>query len=118
MLALVLLFLGYSGLAISLWPMIVPPTLTLRAAAAPPESMGFALVGALFIIPFILAYTPRGRIPLMSKSPADRQPAEVAKPSLASRLGWLVLIWGASIAALAVVALVLRLLMGLVGLTA
>jgi cytochrome d ubiquinol oxidase subunit II len=56
-LTLVLLFLGYSGLAISLWPMIVPPTLTLRAAAAPPESMGFALVGALFIIPFILAYT-------------------------------------------------------------
>ena len=54
----------------------------------------------------------------MSKSPADRQPAEVAKPSLASRLGWLVLIWGASIAALAVVALLLRLLMGLVGLTA
>ncbi|MBR7517997.1 cytochrome d ubiquinol oxidase subunit II, partial [Mycobacterium tuberculosis] len=45
------------GLAISLWPNIVPPAIALRDAAAPPESMGFALVGALFIIPFVLAYT-------------------------------------------------------------
>ncbi|MDR3518837.1 MAG: cytochrome d ubiquinol oxidase subunit II [Azospirillaceae bacterium] len=57
LLALVLLFLGYSGLAISLWPHIIPPDITLRAAAAPPQSMGFALVGALFIIPVILGYT-------------------------------------------------------------
>jgi len=26
-------------------------------AASPPESMGFTLVGALFVIPFILMYT-------------------------------------------------------------
>jgi cytochrome d ubiquinol oxidase subunit II len=57
LLALLLLFLGYSGLAISLWPNIVPPSLSIREAAAPPESMGFTLVGALFIIPIILAYT-------------------------------------------------------------
>jgi len=56
-LALFLLFLGYSGLAISLWPNIIPPGVSIWAAASPPESMGFALVGALFIIPFILAYT-------------------------------------------------------------
>jgi cytochrome bd ubiquinol oxidase subunit II len=56
-LALLLMFLGYSGLAISLWPNIIPPDVSIRAAAAPPQSMGFALVGALFIIPFILAYT-------------------------------------------------------------
>ncbi|BCH21044.1 cytochrome d ubiquinol oxidase subunit II [Mesorhizobium sp. L-8-3] len=56
-LALFLLFLGYSGLGISLWPNIVPPDISLREAAAPPQSMGFALVGALFIIPVILAYT-------------------------------------------------------------
>jgi cytochrome d ubiquinol oxidase subunit II len=55
--ALVLLFLGYSGLAISLWPNIIPPSISIWDAAAPPESMGFTLVGALFIIPFILAYT-------------------------------------------------------------
>jgi len=56
-LALFLLFLGYSGLGISLWPNIIPPDISIREAAAPPQSMGFALVGALFIIPIILAYT-------------------------------------------------------------
>ena len=56
-LALALLFLGYSGLAISLWPNIIPPSMSIWQAAAPPQSMGFALVGELYIIPFILAYT-------------------------------------------------------------
>jgi len=57
LLALLLLFLGYTGLAISLWPNIIPPAISIWDAAAPPQSMGFTLVGALFIIPFILAYT-------------------------------------------------------------
>ncbi len=57
MLALGLLFLGYSGLGISVWPNIIPPAITIREAAAPAQSMGFALVGALLIIPIILAYT-------------------------------------------------------------
>jgi cytochrome d ubiquinol oxidase subunit II len=57
LLTLFLLLLGYSGLAISLWPNIIPPDVSIREAAGPPESMGFTLVGALFIIPVILAYT-------------------------------------------------------------
>ena len=57
LLTLFLLFLGYTGLGISMWPYIIPPGITLREAAAPPQSMGFALVGALLIIPVILAYT-------------------------------------------------------------
>ena len=56
-LTLILIFLGYSGLGISLWPNIVPGSLSIWQAAAPPQSQGFALVGALFIIPFILVYT-------------------------------------------------------------
>jgi cytochrome d ubiquinol oxidase subunit II len=56
-LALLLLFLGYSGLAISLWPNIIPPAVSIREAAAPAESMGFTLVGALLVIPFILGYS-------------------------------------------------------------
>ena len=56
-LTLALIFLGYSGLGISLWPYIVPGSLTIWEAAAPPQSQGFALVGALFIMPFILVYT-------------------------------------------------------------
>ena len=55
--SLILVFLGYSGLVISIWPNIVPPEISIWDAAAPAQSLGFALVGALLIIPFILAYT-------------------------------------------------------------
>lgn len=57
LMSLGLMLLGYIGLGISLWPNIIPPGLSLRDAAAPPESMGFTLVGALFVTPFILIYT-------------------------------------------------------------
>lgn len=57
LLTLALIFLGYSGLGISLWPNIIPPTMSIWDAAAPSQSLGFMLVGALFIIPFILVYT-------------------------------------------------------------
>ncbi len=57
LLTLTLIFLGYSGLGISLWPNIIPPSISIWDAAAPPQSQGFILVGALFIIPFILMYT-------------------------------------------------------------
>lgn len=56
-LTLFLLFLGYTGLLISIWPNIVPPSVSFRDAAGPTQSMGFALVGALLIIPFILTYS-------------------------------------------------------------
>lgn len=54
---LLLIFLGYSGLGISLWPNIIPPAISLWDAASPPQSQGFTLVGALLIIPIILVYT-------------------------------------------------------------
>lgn len=54
---LILIFLGYSGLIISLWPTIVPPNISLIAASSPPQSQGFALVGALLIIPMIIGYS-------------------------------------------------------------
>ena len=57
LLTLVLIFLGYSGLGISLWPNIIPPSISIWEAAAPPQSQGFMLVGTLFILPFILGYT-------------------------------------------------------------
>jgi cytochrome d ubiquinol oxidase subunit II len=56
-LTLVLVFLGYSGLGISLWPNVLPPHVSIWEAAGPPQSLGFALVGALLIIPVILVYT-------------------------------------------------------------
>ncbi|MDZ5604697.1 cytochrome d ubiquinol oxidase subunit II [Pseudomonas sp. RP23018S] len=57
LLTLVLIFLGYSGLGISLWPNIIPPSISIWEAAAPPQSQGFMLVGTLFILPLILGYT-------------------------------------------------------------
>jgi cytochrome d ubiquinol oxidase subunit II len=57
LLTLGLVFLGYSGLGISLWPNIIPPSVSIWQAAGPPQSLGFALVGALFVIPIILGYT-------------------------------------------------------------
>ncbi|HTR15822.1 MAG TPA: cytochrome d ubiquinol oxidase subunit II [Acetobacteraceae bacterium] len=48
--------LCYAGLGISLWPMIVPPSVTIRQAAAPHDSQLFLLVGASVLIPMILAY--------------------------------------------------------------
>lgn len=55
-----LVMLGYAGLGISIWPNIIPPNLSIQAAAAPASSQQFALVGALVIIPMILMYTAWG----------------------------------------------------------
>ena len=60
LLTLALIFLGYSGLGISLWPNILPPAISIWEAAGPPQSLGFTLVGALLIIPLILMYTAWG----------------------------------------------------------
>lgn len=45
------------GLAVSLWPYVVPRQLTFWQAAAPEGSLMFVLVGVLLIVPVILAYT-------------------------------------------------------------
>lgn len=57
LLTLCLVFLGYSGLGISVWPNIIPPDITIWQAAGPSQSLGFTLVGALLIVPVILMYT-------------------------------------------------------------
>ncbi len=49
--------LGFAGLGISLFPLIVPPTLTIWDAAAPRDSQLFLLVGAAVLIPVIIAYS-------------------------------------------------------------
>lgn len=49
-------FIGI-GIGISFYPMMVPPSLTIWQAAAPESSLAFALVGALILVPIILAYT-------------------------------------------------------------
>lgn len=48
---------SYVGIGISFYPMMVPPSLTIWDVAAPDSSLAFALVGAVILIPIILAYT-------------------------------------------------------------
>ena len=52
-----LFLLCYLGLAISLLPYLVPPTMTIWDAAAVPESQIFTLIGVLVMLPIILGYT-------------------------------------------------------------
>ncbi|EPF73995.1 cytochrome d ubiquinol oxidase subunit II [Acinetobacter rudis] len=54
---LALVFLAYTGFIISLWPYIIPPSITIWDAASPLSSQLFALIGALLLIPIILIYT-------------------------------------------------------------
>lgn len=56
-LALMLLFLGYSGFIISIWPNIIPPSLTIWEASSTHSSQLFSLVGTVIILPIILCYT-------------------------------------------------------------
>jgi cytochrome d ubiquinol oxidase subunit II len=55
--AIGLFVLSYAGMAISLYPMIVPYQLTLWEAASSPRTQAFLLVGTLFLLPVILTYS-------------------------------------------------------------
>lgn len=56
-LALTLFGLCFAGLGVSMWPYVIPPTITIHDAAAPESSQLFMFVGAIVLIPLILAYT-------------------------------------------------------------
>lgn len=49
--------LGMAGLGISMWPYVVPDSVTIWQAAAPESSQLFMLVGVAIIMPVILGYT-------------------------------------------------------------
>jgi cytochrome d ubiquinol oxidase subunit II len=55
--AIALFFLGYTGLVISNFPYLIPPSLTVWEAAAAPASQLFMLFGTLIMLPIILGYT-------------------------------------------------------------
>jgi cytochrome d ubiquinol oxidase subunit II len=55
--ALGLFVMSYLGIAISLWPMIVPGHYTLAQAASSESTQAFLLVGTLMLLPVILVYT-------------------------------------------------------------
>lgn len=55
--ALALFGLSIAGLAVSIWPDVIPARLTIWEAAAPERSQIFMLIGAGVMVPVILAYT-------------------------------------------------------------
>lgn len=55
--ALALFGLSFAGLAISIWPDVIPGRVSIWDAAAPHSSQLFMLVGAGIMLPIILAYT-------------------------------------------------------------
>jgi cytochrome d ubiquinol oxidase subunit II len=55
--AVCLFTLSYVGIAISLWPMIVPHHYSLWQAASSPDTQIFLGAGTLFLLPIILIYT-------------------------------------------------------------
>ncbi len=52
-----LMALGFSGMAYSFYPYVVPEKLTIYQAASAPESLRIILWGTLFVLPAILGYT-------------------------------------------------------------
>ena len=52
-----LFVISFIGIGISFYPMMVPPSLSIHAAAAPDKSLAFALVGTIVLVPLILGYT-------------------------------------------------------------
>jgi len=56
LLTLAICFLGFTGLVISIWPNIVPPSLTIWEASSSHSSQLFALVGTAIVLPIILVY--------------------------------------------------------------
>jgi cytochrome d ubiquinol oxidase subunit II len=56
-LTLGLFLTSYIGLGISIYPLMIPPSITIWQAAAPDESLRFLLVGALVLLPVIIGYT-------------------------------------------------------------
>ena len=52
-----LFLMSYIGIAISLWPMIVPHHYDLWQAASSPKTQAFLLTGTVFLLPTVLLYT-------------------------------------------------------------
>jgi cytochrome d ubiquinol oxidase subunit II len=55
--AIGLFLMSFAGIAISLWPMIVPFHYSLWQAASSESTQAFLLIGTLFLLPVILMYT-------------------------------------------------------------
>ncbi|WP_245293333.1 cytochrome d ubiquinol oxidase subunit II [Mongoliimonas terrestris] len=56
-LSITLFLFGFLGLAVSLFPFLIPPSMTIWQAASAPESQAFALIGYAVVMPLTFVYT-------------------------------------------------------------
>ncbi|XDZ66569.1 cytochrome d ubiquinol oxidase subunit II [Alphaproteobacteria bacterium LSUCC0684] len=57
LISLALFLISYIGLGISMYPFMIPPSITIWQAAAPDESLRFLLTGTVVLLPVIVIYT-------------------------------------------------------------
>lgn len=57
LMSLAIFLLGMAGLGVSMWPHVVPDSVTIWDAAAPYRSQVFMLIGVALTLPLILGYT-------------------------------------------------------------
>jgi len=55
--AMGLFFMSYTGVAVSLWPYLVPRHYTIWESASSEGTQAFLLIGTLFLLPIILMYS-------------------------------------------------------------
>ena len=54
--SILIFLLGFAGLAVSLWPYVVPRHATIWSAASDDSSLRFVAAGVLVVLPIVLAY--------------------------------------------------------------
>ena len=115
LIALGIFLTGMIGLGISMWPFVVPRAVNIWQAAAPERSQVFMLIGVadhhadhpcLYGVE-LLGVSRQGRQRGLSLSWPDLRLPDEPRP-LARKIGWMVIIWTASVALLGAVTMVLR----------
>lgn len=71
LLTLALFLLSFIGLAISIFPVILPPDVTIWEAAAAPSTQLFMLVGVIILLPLVLGYTAYSYYVFRGKASAE-----------------------------------------------
>ena len=96
-LSLTLFALSYAGLGISMWPYIVPQSITIWQAASPENSQIFMLFGVAVLIPLILGYTALGLLGVPRQGEGREwlslMPPQPNPRPLTQRLLWFVALW-------------------------
>jgi cytochrome d ubiquinol oxidase subunit II len=64
--------LGFLGMAYSFFPYVVPEAITIYEAASAPESLTIILIGTLFVLPVIIAYSILSYVIFRGKATALR----------------------------------------------